>query len=175
MGALAYFCVKDVESAKGFVREEERSAAGAHAPEELATELVRASVTEIDPVVGRVTTKSISPAAQATGSADVGFSYHHGASSISLKIEDKQLATEVIRGAAAVGLGALICHMNVNSIPFAEVALGFGIGAGVAGVAAGVVYFWKKNSERAVREALEERPAAGAHAPDPEVEEIRSG
>ena len=108
------------------------------------------------------------------------FSVSHGGSSCSFEIEDKQLATEVIRGAAAVGLGAVIC-MKIDSIPFAEVARGIGIGAGiagVAGVAAGVVYFWKKNregTERAIREALEERPAAEAHAPDPEVREIGEG
>ena len=99
---------------------------------------------------------------------ELNLSVSHRGSSCSLKIEDKQLATEVIRGAAAVGLGALIC-MKIDSIPFAEVARGIGIGAGVAG---GVVYFWKKNREsieRAVREALEERPAAEAHAPDPKV------
>ena len=90
------------------------------------------------------------------------------------------MATEVIRGAGIVGLGALIC-MKIDSIPIAEVARGIGIGvgvAGVAGVAGGVVYFWMKNresTERAIREALEERPAAGAHAPDPEVREIGEG
>ena len=104
-------------------------------------------------------------------------SVSHGVSSCSLEIEDKQLATEVIRGAGIVGLGALIC-MKIDSIPIAEVARGIGIGVGVAGVAGGVVYFWMKNresTERAVREALEERPAAGAHAPDPEVREIGEG
>ena len=107
-------------------------------------------------------------------------SVSHGVSRFSLEIEDKQLATEVIRGAAAVGLGALIC-MKIDSIPIAEVARGIGIGAGVAagaGVAGGVVYYWMKNresTERAVREALEERPAAEAHAPDPEVREIGEG
>ena len=116
-------------------------------------------------------------AAGAAARPALDLSVSHGGSSCSLKIEDKQLATEVIRGAGIVGLGALIC-MKIDSIPIAEVVRGISIGVGVAGVAAGVVYFWMKNresTERAVREALEERPAAGAHAPDPEVREISEG
>ena len=120
---------------------------------------------------------AVGGAAGATARPALKLSVSQGVSSCSLEIEDKQLATEVIRGAAAVGLGALIC-MKIDSIPFAEVARGIGIGAGIAGVAGGIVYFWKRNresTERAVREALEERPAAGAHAPDPEVREIGEG
>ena len=96
-------------------------------------------------------------------------SVSHGVSSFLFEIEDKQLATEVIRGAAALGCGALIC-MKIDSIPFAEVARGIGIGAGVAGVGA-LAYFWMKKGEsakRAVTQALE--PDDGVR-----VEEIRPG
>ena len=119
-------------------------------------------------------------AAGATVRPALKLSVSQGVSSFLLEIEDKQLATEAIRGAAALGCGALIC-MKIDSIPFAEVARGIGIGVGVAGVAGvvgGVVYFWMRNresTERAVREALEKRPADGAHASDPHVEEFGRG
>ena len=115
-------------------------------------------------------------AAGATARPVLDLSVSYVGSSCSLEIEDKQLATEVIRDAVAEAFGALIC-MKIDSIPFVEVTRGICIGTRVAGVA-GVVYFWKENresTERAVREALEERPAAGAHAPDPEVREISEG
>ena len=118
----------------------------------------------------------VGEAAGAAARPALDLRFSHGGSSCSLKIEDKQLATEVIRGAATVGLGALIC-LKLETTQLAEVARVFGFGAGVASMGA-LAYFWmnsRGSAERAVREALEVRPADGVHALDPQVEEIRRG
>ena len=114
-------------------------------------------------------------AARAAARPVLDFNISHGDSSCSVKIDNLPLATEVVRGigfVAAVGVGTIV-WLKIDSIPLTEVARGVGIGAGVA-----LAYFWMKNrgnTEEAIRNALEERPVAGAHAPDPQVEEIRRG
>ena len=114
-------------------------------------------------------------AARAAARPVLDFNISHGDSSCSLKIDNLPLATEVVRGigaVAAVGVGAIV-WLKIDSIPLTEVARGVGIGAGVA-----LAYFWMKNrgnTEEAIRNALEERPVAGAQAPDPEVREIGEG
>ena len=118
-------------------------------------------------------------AARAAARPVLDFNISHGDSSCSLKIDNLPLATEVVRGIGAVaavagvaGVGTIV-WLKIDSIPLTEVARGVGIGAGVA-----LAYFWMKNrgnTEEAIRNALEERPVAGAQAPDPEVREIGEG
>ena len=101
----------------------------------------------------------------------------HGESSVSLRINNPTLATEVVRGIAGV---VTIVWLKIDSIPLTEVARGVGIGIGIGiGIAAGAALasHWMtnpQNTEGAIRNALE-RPAPGAHALDPQVEEIRRG
>ena len=73
--------------------------------------------------------------------------------------------------------------MELDSIPFTEVARGILVLELVLlellVLLLALSIFGRKTEKapkgRAVREALEERPAAGAHAPDPEVREIGEG
>ena len=112
-------------------------------------------------------------AARETARPALDLTVSHGGSTCSLKIEDTPLATVAV----GFGFGALIC-LKLDSRQLVQVAVGLGVGAGlVAGVGA-LAYFWQQNreiTERAIREALEGRPAAVAHAPDPVVQEIRRG
>ena len=96
-----------------------------------------------------------------------------------VNIDNVPLASEVVRGIGGAVVGvATILWLKIDSIHLGAVARSFAAAAAGAGAGAALTYFWMKNGENtegAIINAVEERPANGAHDRDPEVREFVQG